>query len=231
MLKKLLWPEVCPFCGKVSREGICPACEKILSKLRVKGPKCLKCGKPVNAVEQEYCYDCRNSKHYFEKGISVWLHQPPVTTSIYQFKYHNQRAFAKIFAEKTIAYYGNEIRDFHADCIVPVPLHTLRKRMRGYNQAEVLAKEIGKKMQINVRADLVKRVRYTAPQKKLDSFSRKQNLKGAFRLCGNMKGIRRVLIVDDIYTTGSTIDEIARILKEKGAENVIFLTISIGQGY
>lgn len=191
----------------------------------------MKCGKPVRMVEQEYCYDCLHKTHYFEKGYSVWLHRPPISTSIYQFKYHNQRAFARIYAEKIIAYYGEWVRKLQVDCIVPVPLHFRRKRKRGYNQAEILAKEIGRNLGIEVNTRLVRRVRDTSPQKKLDSKTRKSNLKNAFRVCGDMKKIRRVLLVDDIYTTGNTIDEIARILKEKGAENVSFLTISIGQGY
>ena len=231
MIKQLLWPETCPFCGKVSKEGTCPACEKKLVKLLVREPRCMKCGKPVRTEEQEFCYDCLYKKHFFDKGYSVWLHRPPVSNSIYQFKYHNQRAFARIYTEKIIAYYGEWIRKLQVDCIVPVPLHFRRRWKRGYNQAEILAKEIGRNLQIEVNTQLVRRVRYTDPQKKLDSHTRKSNLKNAFCICGDMKKIHRVLLVDDIYTTGNTIDEIARILKEKGAENVYFLTISIGQGY
>ena len=231
MIKKLLWPEICPFCGKVSREGVCLACEKNISKLLVRGPRCMKCGKPVRAEEQEFCYDCTHTEHYFDKGYSLWLHRPPISTSIYQFKYHNQRAFARIYAEKIIIYYGKQLKELQIDCIIPVPLHSKRRRKRAYNQAGLLAKEIGVFLKIPVESRLVKRVRYTDPQKKLDSHLRKSNLKNAFRVCGNVEGIRTVMIVDDIYTTGNTIDEIARILKEKGVGNVIFLTISIGQGY
>lgn len=231
MIKKLLWPETCPFCGKVSSEGVCPACEKIISELLVREPRCMKCGKPIRSEEQEYCYDCTHSRHYFDKGYSLWQHRPPVSTSIYQFKYHNQRAFAQIYAKKIIAYYGNELRRLNFDCIVPVPLHSKRKRKRGYNQSEILAKEIGRIIQVPVNTKLIKRVRYTDPQKILDSKARKSNLRNAFCVCKSIRQIHSILLVDDIYTTGNTIDEIARILKENGVENVIFLTISIGQGY
>lgn len=115
--------------------------------------------------------------------------------------------------------------------IVPIPLHRKKKRLRGYNQAEIVAKHLGEMMGIPVDSRSVIRSRYTRPQKELNDKERKQNLKHAFSVTGQWKNYKTVLVIDDIYTTGSTIDTVAEELKSRGVQKVCFLTISIGQGY
>ena len=231
MILRLLWPEICPFCGKVNRKGICPVCKKRVKKLIVGQPVCMKCGKPVRKTEQEYCLDCMNTEHYFNRGRALWLHRPPVNHSIYQFKYHNQRAFGKYYAEEMMRQFSSVICEWNPDLIIPIPLHYKRRRKRGYNQAYILAKELGKLSGVPVEEKILQRIKYTNPQKKLDHKTRKSNLHNAFRVIKDIRGVRNVVIVDDIYTTGNTIDEAAKKLKEAGVENVYFLTVSIGQGY
>lgn len=117
--------------------------------------------------------------------------------------------------------------------IIPIPLHPARYRNRGYNQAEVLAKELGKVLGILTEESILIRTQKTDPQKKLAPGKRRRNLSGAFSVMEKRKNLlegRKILLVDDIYTTGSTIDEAARVLKKAGAEKVFYLTISIGQG-
>lgn len=111
-----------------------------------------------------------------------------------------------------------------------MPLHPSGQRKRGYNQAEVLAEQIGKRMHIPVRTDIVKRVRRTTPQKELDNTERQNNLKKAFKICRNDVKLEVAVIIDDIYTTGSTIDEIAAELKRAGVRQVFFITLAIGRG-
>lgn len=231
MILKLLWPEICPFCGKVYAKGICPACEIKLKEFFINHPRCMKCGKPVRKFEQEFCHDCTVTSHHFDRGRALWLHKPPVSNSIYQFKYHNQRAFGKYYARKMASHFGKLIREWNPDCIMPIPLHKSRKRKRGYNQAQLLAQEIGEIVHIPVETTVLKRIRCTNPQKKLDHRDRKKNLKDAFKVRGNLENVTSVLLIDDIYTTGNTIDEAARMLKLAGVKEVYFLTISIGQGY
>lgn len=191
----------------------------------------MKCGKPVSASEQEYCHDCMHTYHYYEKGMAMWLHKEPVSTSVYQFKYHNQRFYGRTYATEIAAEKRTQILSWRPEMIIPVPLHSKRKRKRGYNQAEILSCELGKVLGIPVCRKLVKRIRYTEPQKKLDNRMRKHNLEKAFVVTRSMEGVRAVLVVDDIYTTGSTIDAVAKALKKAGVSKVYFLTISIGQGY
>ena len=231
----IFWPKTCPFCGKVNCDGICHSCRKKVDELQILEPRCLKCGKPIRYSEQEYCHDCKVTNHIYDRGVSMWIHKPPVNYAIYQLKYHNQRYYAKYFAVEICAQYEAVIRRWRPQALVPVPLHRRRRRKRGYNQAELLAKEIGKNCGIPVISNLVKRVHYTGYQKKLDPQGRKKNLEHAFAPGGDPerlpRDLHRVLIIDDIYTTGNTIDQVAKILKSMGFQKVYFLTISIGQGY
>lgn len=190
----------------------------------------MKCGKPVNREEQEYCRDCGKRNYAFEQGKSLWLHVPPVSKAIYQFKFHNKRYYAEIFAKEMVREYGQWVRDCGIEEILPVPLHSSRRRMRGYNQAELLAKEISKELQIPIGRNVVFRVRKTKPQKQLDDRGREENLQRAFGISRRWKAPANVLVVDDIYTTGSTVNKISKLLKRAGVQKVYFLTISIGQG-
>ncbi len=190
----------------------------------------MKCGKPVAAWEQEYCRDCERRRLDFEQGRSLWLHVPPVTQAVYQFKFHNKRYYAEIFAREMADRYGSWIRERGIEEIIPVPLHPARMRARGFNQADLLAKRLSEELRIPVGKNVVYRIRKTKPQKQLDDRERVKNLKQAFAVSRHWKAPKSVLIVDDIYTTGSTIHRISKVLKKAGAEKVYFLTISIGQG-
>lgn len=189
----------------------------------------MRCGKTVGEGE-EFCGDCAKGERAFEQGRSLWIHCVPVTDAIYRFKYHNRRCYGKIFAEELVRMYRRRLERWDIQEIIPVPLHRARKRRRGYNQSEVLARELGKILQIPVSTDVIFRIRNTRPQKDLDEKERFFNLKGAFGVSKKWEPKGNVLVVDDIYTTGSTIHNMAGILRKAGAPKVYFLTISIGQG-
>lgn len=226
---ELLYPKTCCFCGKVSEKVVCDICAKKI--LYISEPRCKRCGKPVRYEEQEYCYDCTHGKYFFEQGRSVWLHKEPVNYSIYQFKYHNKRIYAKFYASELFRLYGGMISKWGIDLIIPVPLHWKRRRGRGYNQAEIIAKYLGEYTGIPVESHVLIRKYYTNPQKKLGNKERRENLRGAFALKRKWEKPKKILLVDDIYTTGSTINEISRVLCENCGNKVWFLTISIGQDF
>ena len=190
----------------------------------------MKCGKPVAAWEQEHCRDCGRRRLDFEQGRSLWLHVPPVTQAVYQFKFHNKRYYTEIFAREMADRYGQWIHERGIEEIIPVPLHPSRLRARGFNQAGLLAEQLSEELHIPVGKNVVYRVRKTKPQKQLDDRERMKNLRQAFGVSRRWKAPKSVLIVDDIYTTGSTIHRISKVLKKAGVEKVYFLTISIGQG-
>ena len=225
----ILFPQTCYFCGKVHHEPICDSCKEKVEYILE--PRCKKCGKPIRYREQEFCLDCSRKRKTFVTGRSLWVHKGAVPWSIYQFKYHNRRIYGSFYAEELFRLYGKMIRDWGIDVIVPVPLHPKRKRIRGYNQAEIIAKHLGELMNLPVETKWVKRVRYTKPQKVLNDIERRKNLQEAFAVQGDYEKYERVLIIDDIYTTGSTIETIAKLLLEKCNKKCWFLTISIGQDF
>ncbi len=234
ILKKIetvLYPEVCPFCLAPCKEGICPTCRDKIDKLTVREPKCFCCGKPIPDPQKEFCHDCETHAHAFDRGMALYVHKDPVKRSLYRFKYEGERAFAEIYAKEAAHMYGPLIQSLQVQALVPVPLHPRRQRERGYNQAEVLSRQLGAILHLPVAPEAVIRTRYTYAQKNLGEKSRRRNLKGAFLAAPAPRGLASVLVVDDIYTTGSTIDGVAQALKNAGVEKIYFLTISIGQGY
>lgn len=191
----------------------------------------MRCGKPVRRKEQEYCYDCERHAHVYERGYSLWVHKGGVQQSIYQFKYHNRRIYSQFFGRELLFRYGQAVRGWEITFIIPIPLSKKRRRSRGFNQAELLALQLGRGLGIPVDGKSLVRVRDTNPQKQMDVRGRSSNLRNAFAWTGKNSIQGNVLLIDDIYTTGNTIDAAARVLKQNGAGKIYFLTISIGQGY
>lgn len=226
---RLLYPTTCVFCGTIASEGVCETCRKEVCLIGE--PRCKRCGKPVRYEEQEFCYDCQSIEHFYEQGRSLWLHKMPVSQSVYQFKYKNRRVFAEYYAAQMAEQFSDLIRQWEVETIIPVPIHKSRRKKRGYNQAEVLAEELSRRIQIPVEAFAVRRVQKTDPLKTMNPQERRKALSRAFAVSDAWKKKERVLLIDDIYTTGSTIDQITRILKKKGVQKVYFLTISVGQGF
>lgn len=226
---ELLYPKTCCFCGEISTRELCDNCRE--NVFYIQEPRCKKCGKPIRYEEQEYCLDCQRRTFHYEQGRSLWVHKGAVPWSIYQFKYHNRRVYGFFYAKELYRIYGEKIREWGIDIIVPVPLHRKRKRRRGYNQAEIIARHLGELTGIQVNTKLVFRNMYTNPQKSLDNKERIRNLQNAFQM-GKMKVEgKHILLIDDIYTTGSTIDAIAKKFLENRHNKVWFLTISIGQDF
>lgn len=179
----------------------------------------------------EYCHDCRKHKRNYVQGKALWLYKGRVKQSMYRFKYQNRQEYACYYGGEIVRVYGEWIRRKGIEGIVPIPLHRARKRQRGYNQVELLAKEIGRQMGLPVYTDLLKRVRKTKAQKNLNDTERKNNLKKAFKTQGNKVQLKHILLVDDIYTTGSTINEAAAELQKTGIERVYYISVCIGRGY
>ncbi len=228
---ELLYPNTCVLCGELSYYGVCDNC-KTHNPL-IHEPRCMRCGKPINSEEKEYCNDCANGNKSFEQGRSLWLHSGNVKQSIYRFKYKNKRIYTKTYAYLFVREFGVWIEQWKPDCIIPIPIHSKRRRERGYNQAEILASAIREELgnSIPVMTGVIYRKRVTIHQKKLDNHQRRKNIKGAFGM-RNSRGLpRKVLVIDDIYTTGATLQEVSKLLQEHGVREVRFLTISLGQGF
>ncbi len=207
---------------------ICQAC---LSKLPlVKEPRCVKCGKPVHE-EGTLCRDCTEISHEYTQGIGVFLYDEVMRKSISYFKYQGRREYGRFYGAAAWEYEREILKKWAPQVIIPVPVHISRKIARGYNQAEVIACELGRKMRLPVAANAVVRTEKTIAQKDLSPEERRKNLEHAFVKGKNPFLWKRVLLIDDIYTTGSTVDAVSHILKESGAEEIYVLSVCIGKGF
>lgn len=223
-----LYPPRCPFCDAavLPKDLICPSCAKKVSP--VSGPVCFQCGKPLTNERQEFCADCAKKKRRFTQSRALWIYEKEVKESVYRFKYGDRQEYARAYAAELAARSGNWIKGRRIQAIVPVPLHRNRKRKRGYNQAEVLAKELSVLLDIPARPDLLRRVKDTKPQKTLSDAQRKENLKHAFQ-AKPFEAPERILLTDDIYTTGCTLDAAADALLRAGAKKIYACCVSIGR--
>ncbi|MCR5640356.1 MAG: ComF family protein [Lachnospiraceae bacterium] len=233
MLSDVLFPPRCVGCDEVlalshRKLGFCPYCHPRIHP--VKEPLCKKCGKPLLSQEAEYCYDCRDKQHHYLQGRGVYLYDGPMKKAMYRLKYSNRRAYARVIARDAMRFHGAWLRGIRPEAIVPVPVHPNKMRLRGYNQAEVLAKALGQEMNLPV-VNLVQRVADTLPQKEMSAEKRAKNLKNAFKVAKNGVKFKRILIIDDIYTTGATVDAITDVLNDWGIEEVYCLYGCIGHGY
>lgn len=232
-----LYPIRCPVCDEILNNtdtGVHKQCRDRLEL--VKGPVCMHCGRPVVSDRVEYCFDCDKKRKsadgfVFYQGRSLWIYQGAIKKTMYRFKYSNKREYADYFADVATEKLKDWMLDNEVEAIVPVPMYKKKQKKRGYNQAEVFAKALSDKMSIPIWKNDIVRVRDTTPMKQLDDVERKNNLKNAFQMRKNIVKYNHVLIVDDIYTTGSTADEVSRVLREAGVHKIMVLSICIGQGF
>jgi ComF family protein len=243
----LLFPRRCPICDEPVKLNIirhkpsplppplvgliCPACYPKISYLAE--PTCLKCGKALSQAGEnaaiEFCHDCAVRSHQFDRGLALFEY-PCIAGSLSRFKYKGRQEYAEYYGAEIARILGKDILAMNPECLIPVPIHQKRLRSRGYNQATVLAKVISRHLGIPVADKLVARVHATAPLKNMNLEERQDSLKSAFNLMENDVKLGTVMIVDDIFTTGSTIDAIARELRLMGVNRIYFVALSIGKG-
>jgi ComF family protein len=219
----LLYPAVCTICGENVRAGeyLCNRCEA--KAVRIVAPFCQKCSEPFEgSISNAFtCANCAHRTIYFGAAVSAYRGRGIVREIIHEFKYGRQIHLRHLVARWLRAALDDErLRDSRFDVIVPVPLHATRQRERGFNQASLLAALLSAQTSIASKP-LLERIRYTTTQTTLDRSERMENLHNAFRLRKNadVRGLR-VLLIDDVLTTGSTLSECARVLKRAGALSV-----------
>ena len=172
--------------------------------------------------------DGRSGVHHFTEGRSIFPYGEIWRQSLVRFKYYGCREYGDFYA-KAISIYGRQyLERWKPQMVVPVPLHSRKKRMRGFNQAAYLAERVSCFTGIPWSDNLVIKIRNTKSQKKLNASQRKKNLRNAYLVTRKITGFS-VLVVDDVYTTGSTMDAMAMCLQEAGAKDVYFLTVCAGK--
>lgn len=214
----LFFPNICFICKEklAEKKYICEKCEKNL--VMIDEGKCFCCGE--NTSKNGICESCKKEL-FFDGFISVFEFDKVIQNLIHCYKYEEFKKIGKylgeILAEKLSRY--SFISD--VDYILPVPLHHIKKRERGFNQARILGKSVSKKLQIPLKNSAVKRKKYTKSQTKLSKEEREKNVGNAFVIKDiSLVKNKRLLIVDDVFTTGSTMKSIASVLKNNGAEKV-----------
>src|SRR5438132_1871723 len=223
----LLYPPICTLCGGKTRAGeyLGEQCEG--QTMRILAPSCQQCSEPLDgAIATVFtCANCAHRTIYFDAAVAAYRGRGIVRQIIHDFKYGRQIHLRHLVARWLCAAFDDErLRGRKFDIIVPVPLHPTRQRERGFNHASLLAELLTARVSAPCNP-VVKRIRYTTTQTALDRAERMENLHNAFRLRrnANVRGLR-VLLIDDVLTTGSTLSECARILKRSGAISVYAAT-------
>ena len=220
----ILYPRRCALCDRVlasCETYLCKECSFHLTFRR--GKICLKCGRPS---EKAVCGQCRLHRYSFDECLIPFAYKGMIKDSIMRFKYHDRPEYARFFAAAILHYGGKRIMEWNADALVPVPVHKSRLLKRGYNQAGLLAKEISVRTGIPVEDRLAARIKKTEAQKELGFSERKDNLKDAFVYTGKARVPETVIIVDDIFTTGSTMESLAALFRKNGAKKIYGICIS-----
>ena len=207
----LIYPPVCGLCGKINSKSLCKKCEIKLN----------------NQAVFEIDNYSQNLNKYFDEHLYMFMYDGLIRSLILKYKFNDKPYLYKTFIKYLL---NNEkfveiLKNY--DIIVAVPLSKERKKQRGYNQSNLIAVEISKKLQIKLCNNSLKKVQNTVKQSTLNKQERKQNIQGAYML-KNAKNLykKNVLIIDDIYTTGSTVNECSKELSKAGTKKIGILTIA-----
>lgn len=210
-IENILFPTCCLICGKLTEEILCKKCEKEIHKeLNIK-------------MENKAKKDI-----YFEKHLYLFEYKDKVRNLILDYKFNDKSYLYKLFSKIIIK---NEkicgiLKKY--DIIIPVPIHKKRKQKRGYNQSELITKEISKKIPNLIHENkAIQKIKNNTEQSSLSKEQRKQNVKDVYKILNKEKmQNKNIVLLDDIYTTGNTVNEISKILKQNGANKILVLTIA-----
>lgn len=230
-IAELLFPRRCPVCGEIVQEPGSLICRRCIPRLNpVREPVCRKCGKQIFSEQSEYCLDCSRHARSFVTGRALLHYNEAAAKSLSAVKYKNKREYLDFYAQVMAYRFRTQVEHWGPEVLVPVPVHPSRYRKRGFNQAEELAGRLSSLWGIPMQTDLLIRVKRTAAQKNLTPAERLGNLQKAFAVRSHVRVPEAVVLVDDIYTTGSTVEACTRVLMEAGVKRVYFLAICIGYG-
>ena len=223
-----LFPPRCSACPRFTRACFCP--RHAPTAMPLTAPFCRVCAAPFDplAKHDERCADCRDFPLAFNAARASWIYAGAPRDAIHRLKYGGKSALAERLAPALLDTLRSDdiLSLVPFDCLVAVPLHRRRQRKRGFNQSDLLARALARQLEVPF-LPLLQRVRATPPQVGLDAKARRENVRGAFTLRpGAEKVPPYVLLVDDVYTTGSTLRECANVLKTGGAEIVCALTLA-----
>ena len=224
----IFFPPRCPLCGELMPVGsrVHGSCLAALPRIRT--ARCGLCGKPV-AEGEPFCADCRSRRHFFDAGIGAFVYEGALRDALLAMKFRGRKEYAEaigaLMAEEAAAF----LREHPADLVLDVPMHPAKIRKRGFDQAAALAASFAYYADLPYGRGVLVRTRATGAMKDLPLQERIRNLTGAFsvRKKESVRG-KAVVLVDDIYTTGTTMDAAAAALRASGARRIYFVTAATG---
>jgi competence protein ComFC len=227
------YPEICRICetGRATAKSgfVCPKCRTQARFIRP--PFCERCGLPFEGdiTTTFECMNCRETELHFSSARSAVVAKTIILETIHRFKYRRELWFEPFLADLLLREALPVLRGQNWDFIAPVPLHTVKEREREFNQAELIAKHLSAATKIPLNSRLLRRVSPTMTQTRLSRQQRAKNMRGAFAVC---KGVKldgeKIILVDDVFTTGATTSACAKALKAAGAGDVCVWTIARG---
>lgn len=214
-----LYPDNCLLCGagETEQPGFCGDC---LLELPYNLHFCHRCALPLppQAPDQLLCGACQNTPPHFDRCLAPLHYRQPTSRLVSHLKFNG-----KLHMREGLSRLMGDFIDYHQETlpelIIPVPLHPERLASRGYNQAQELARPLARRFQIPIDTHSCRRIKATSPQTKLEKRQRRRNIKGAFSVSDQLVA-DHVALVDDVVTTGSTLSELARVLKKQGVKRV-----------
>ncbi|MBI3091854.1 MAG: ComF family protein [Candidatus Tectomicrobia bacterium] len=231
----VLLPRTCGTCGRMlggaDPHQFCGTCWQRIT--RIVPPLCPRCGIPYPAATVvpgeigHVCGACRERRLYFQAVRCAGRYEGTLQTALQRFKFEERTSLARPLAELLVETFGLFFQRPAFDAIIPVPLHRRRLRQRGYDQAVLLARQVAALLDLPIWAGAIERVRYTQAQVGLSRQARRENVRGAFRVRRpeRLAGAR-LLLIDDVVTTSSTVNECARAAFEAGAERLDVLAVA-----
>jgi competence protein ComFC len=235
-LASLVFPAPCRICKRILDTGNrIPFCHECLEAIRqpLPEPLCSKCGRPIvstavtDGISGPLCHLCRSGVYAFDMARSFGAYTPRMSRAVLLLKYGNVSPLGAWFARLLAGLIPKHSEDFAADAVVPVPLDRARFRERGYNQAELIAKPLARLLGIPFRSYLLVRTRPRPNHLRLTRRERWETVRGAYAPCERAPVDKlRVLLVDDVFTTGATLDACSQALKGAGAARVVGLTVA-----
>lgn len=230
---ELVYPPFCVLCDTTLAHGtdqvLCERCQKeypVLSE-----DLCVICGKPLQDKNKERCLDCRKRVHFYEEGKALWVYDEAVKEAIKAYKYRNRREIGLLFAKELARVYNKSV-PWSVDLVIPVPLYPKKQKSRGFNQTRLMAEHFAKRASLNLGPEkALRRLLPTQPQEGLSDKDRMANVLFAFEAESKLVEGKSVLLIDDVYTTGATVDGCAKALTDAGAKEIYYMSVAIGRGY
>jgi ComF family protein len=206
---------LCVLCQQYHRGrfAVCEPCHTLITPL---GPACRHCAEPLPDAAFLVCGRCCQKKPWVDSVFTAYRFEEPLRTLMHEFKYRQGLHLSSYFSQLMLNALPSDL--YKTDCLVPVPMHPKRIRQRGFNQSAVLTKQLSRALKLPFSLSYCRKMTNTAPQASLNATERKKNLRGVFQ--AKQGSYQHITLIDDLLTTGSTANELAKTLKAQGVQQV-----------